>query len=491
MGKLLREMLISHDLNETRVAILEDRELVELYIARPKRSVVGNVYLGQVKDVLPGMQAAFIDIGLEKNAFLAVDERVALDGIEVLSKRDIRSLLHPGQTIVVQVIKDPAGTKGARVTTGITFPGRFLVLVPNADVFGASRKLGDGERARLQEIVAPHVPPNTGLIIRTAASGASERDMLADLEFLLRLWRRVSHQANEGLAPEVIYSEMDLALKLVRDVFSTDFKRLVIDDKAVHAKVTSFLKRTSPNLLNRVHLHKDSESIYAAYKVDSAIDRVFSKNIGLASGGYICIDQTEALTVVDVNTGRFTSGKNLEDTVYRTNLEAARVIAQQIRLRDIGGIIVVDFIDMKDAFHRQEVVRQLSAEFERDRNRYKIGEISKFGLLEITRKSVTDGLYAILTEQCACCNGEGRVPSVATRRITVERKLREIVSSGRSSAYLIGLHPETYELSMAPGHNLIARLRAATNRQITIIPDESCSRTEVRVLIEGKKGLPS
>lgn len=489
MGKLLREMLISHDPNETRVAILEDRNLVELYIERPKRSVVGNVYLGQVKDVLPGMQAAFIDIGLEKNAFLAVDERIALDGVEVLSKRDIQSLLHTGQTIIVQVIKDPAGTKGARVTTEITLPGRFLVLVPSSDIFGASRKLDDRERARLQKIVESHVPENTGLIVRTAAAGASERDLLTDLEFLLRLWRRVRHQASEGLAPEVIYSEMDLALKLVRDVFSIEFKRLVIDDKALHAKVTSFLKRTSPNLLNRVHLHRDSRSLFSTYGIDSAIEKVFARKIGLSSGGYICIDQTEALTVVDVNTGKFISGRNLEDTVYRTNLEAAETIAQQIRLRDIGGIIVVDFIDMKDTFHRQEVVRRLSAEFERDRNRYKIGEISKFGLLEITRKSVTDGLYAILTERCSCCNGEGRVPSAATRRITVERKLREIVASGRSSAYLIGLHPDTYDLSMAPGHNLIARLRAATGRQVTVIADESCAPTEVRVLIEGKKGL--
>jgi len=489
MGKLLREMLISHDPNETRVAILEDRELVELYIERPKRSVVGNVYLGQVKDVLPGMQAAFIDIGLEKNAFLAVDERIALDGIEVLSKRDIQSLLHTGQTIVVQVTKDPAGTKGARVTTGITFPGRFLVLVPNSDIFGASRKLDDREKVRLQKLVESHVPESVGLIVRTAAAGASERDLLTDLEFLLSLWRRVRHQANEGLAPEVIYSEMDLALKLVRDVFSVEFKRLVIDDKTLHAKVVSFLKRTSSNLLNRVHIHKDSESIFSAYGIDSAIEKVFAKKIGLPSGGYICIDQTEAMTVVDVNTGKFISGKNLEDTVYRTNLEAAKTIAQQIRLRDIGGIIVVDFIDMKDAFHRQEVVRRLSAEFERDRNRYKIGEISKFGLLEITRKSVTDGLYAILTERCPCCNGEGRVPSAATRRITVERKLREIVTSGRSSAYLIGLHPDTYDLSMAPGHNLIARLRAATGRQVTIVSDEGCAPAEVRRLIEGKKGL--
>ncbi|MDP2400520.1 MAG: Rne/Rng family ribonuclease, partial [Actinomycetota bacterium] len=323
MSEPLYEMLISHDTNETRVALLEDRELVELYIERPKRSVVGNVYLGKVKDVLPGMQAAFIDIGLEKNAFLYVDEVVTPEGLEDVPKRDIQSMLKGGQQIMVQVLKDPMGTKGARVTTQVTLPGRFLVLMPFSEFVGVSRKVDDVERERLHSIVAPHVPPGTGVIVRTVAAGVPERDLVSDLEFLLRLWNRVNHQAAEGLAPEVIYTEMDLALRLVRDVFSDSFKRLVVDDRGVCDKVTSFLKRTSPHLIRRVQMHKERSSLFDTYHLQPAIETALSRTVTLASGGYVSIDPTEALTAIDVNTGKFVGRKSLEETVYRTNIEAA------------------------------------------------------------------------------------------------------------------------------------------------------------------------
>ncbi|MDH4140818.1 MAG: ribonuclease E/G, partial [Coriobacteriia bacterium] len=241
MADIQREMLISHDPDETRVAFLEDGELVELYIERPKRSVVGNVYLGKVKDVLPGMQAAFVDIGLEKNAFLFVDEVVTPEGLEDLPRRDIQSLLKPGQQIMVQVLKDPMGTKGARVTTEITLPGRFLVLMPFSDFIGVSRKIPNGERDRLHDAIEGHVPEGLGVIVRTVSAGVSEKDIVSDLEFLLRLWKRVANQAREGLSPEIIYTEMDLALRLVRDVFSDEFKRMLVDNRAVYEKVVSFL----------------------------------------------------------------------------------------------------------------------------------------------------------------------------------------------------------------------------------------------------------
>ncbi|MDP2232853.1 MAG: ribonuclease E/G, partial [Actinomycetota bacterium] len=298
MGEPLREMLISHDSNETRVALLEDRALVELYIERPKRSVVGNVYLGRVKDVLPGMQASFVDIGLEKNAFLYVDEVITPEGLEGLPKRDIQSLLKPGQQIMVQVLKDPMGTKGARVTTEITLPGRFLVLMPYSEFVGVSRKVEQDERDRLHDIVAPHVPPELGVIVRTVAAGVAERDIVGDLEFLLRLWKRVSHQAREGLAPEVIYTEMDVALRLVRDVLSEDFKRLVIDDNSVYEKVTSFLKKTSPQLLRRVQHYRDKVPLFDVYDLQPAIDSALRRAVSLPSGGHITIDKTEALTAI-------------------------------------------------------------------------------------------------------------------------------------------------------------------------------------------------
>lgn len=481
-------MLISHDTNETRVALLEDGALVELYIERPRRSVVGNVYLGKVSDVLPGMQAAFVDIGLEKNAFLYVDEVLNPEGLEDVPKRDIQTLLKPGQQVMVQVLKDAMGTKGARVTTEITLPGRFLVLMPFSDFIGVSRKLPEEERERLHGIVAPLVPEKTGIIVRTAAQGVAERDLTNDLDFLLRLWNRVNHQATEALAPETIYMEMDLALKLVRDVFSEEFRRLAIDDRATYEKVVSFLKRTSPHLVRRVHLYKEKTPLFDEFRLQPTIDSALRRSVVLPSGGYLTIDKTEALTAVDVNTGRFVGKKSLEETIFRTNLEAAEETVRQLRLRDIGGIIVIDFIDMEDPAHRALLLERLGAALERDRTKTRMSDVSRLGLVEITRKNVTDGLYGVLTEPCPNCEGEGRVISRTTRRIAVERRMREILRTGKSNAYLFGLSPQTYELVMAPGANTAASLRAETGKQVSIVPDDETGPTEVRILIEGRTG---
>lgn len=486
MAEIVREILISHDPSETRVGVIEDGKLVEFYIERAKRSVVGNVYLARVRDVLPGMQAAFVDIGLEKNAFLYVDEVVAPEGIEDVPRRDIQALLKPGQQVMVQVLKDPMGTKGARVTTDVTLPGRFLVLMPFSEFIGISRKLPDDERERLHSIVSANAAPGTGLIVRTAAAGASEKDLLSDLEFLSRLWKRVQHQATEALPPEVIYTEMDLALRFVRDVFGEEYKRLVIDDKVTHDKVASFLKKTSPALVRRMQLYRDRVPLFDYFAVNEQIDAVFDRVVRLASGGYIAIDQTEALTAIDVNTGSFTGRKNLEDTILKTNLEAADEVVRQLRLRDIGGIIVIDFIDMEDAFHRSEVFRRLTSALERDRTKTRVMEISRLGLVEMTRKNVTDGLYNVLTETCPTCAGQGRVLSESTRRIMVERRMREILLSGKSAAYLFGVNPETYAIVNQPGRNVIAALRAETKRQVAMVADRDCGPAEVRVLIEGK-----
>jgi ribonuclease G len=482
-------MLISHDLDETRVAVVEDRGLVEYYIERAKRSVAGNAYLGRVKDVLPGMQAAFVDIGLEKNAFLYVDEVVSPEGLEDLPRRDIQSLVRPGQQLLVQVVKDPMGTKGARVTTEITLPGRFLVLMPFSEFVGVSKKLPDEERDRLHEIVTRIAPGDVGVIARTAAAGASERDLVGDLEFLQRLWRRVQHQSREGLAPEVVYTEMDLALRFVRDVFSEDFRRLVVDDRGTYDKIVSFLKKTSPQLVRRVQPYRERISLFDTYNLQPQIDSATQRVVQLPSGGYIAIDPTEALTAIDVNTGRYVGKKDLEDTILRTNLEAADEVVRQLRLRDIGGIIVIDFIDMEDQFHRMEVFRSFQRALERDRTKTRVMEMSKLGLIEMTRKNVTEGLSGVLMETCPTCHGEGRILSPSTRRLTVERKMRAILAAGRSPAYLLGVNPETYELLTAPGTNTIASLRQATGKQVAMSPDESCGPVEVRVVIEGRAGL--
>jgi ribonuclease G len=487
--EIQREMLISHDSNETRVALLESDELVELYVERPKRSVVGNVYLGKVKDVLPGMQAAFVDIGLDKNAFLYVDEIVRPEPSDSGSRREISSLLKPGEQVLVQVLKDPMGTKGARVTTDITLPGRFVVLMPFSNSVGVSRKLPDEDRDRLHAVIEERVPSGMGAIVRTVAQGVADKEIVADLEFLLRLWKRVSHQAEEALAPEVVYTEMDLALRLVRDVFSDGFRRLVVDDKAIHAKVVSFLKKTSPELVKRVSHFRERGSLFDAYGVTPVIESAMSRAVGLPSGGHIAIDRTEALTAIDVNSGRYVGRKNLEDTILRINLEAAEEVARQLRLRDIGGIIVIDFIDMEEATSRAAVMKRLNAALDRDRTKTRVLEMSRLGLVEMTRKNVTDGLFGVMTEVCPRCDGQGRVLSTATRRIAVERRLRELLVSSSASAFLFGVHPDTYELLMAPGMNVIAALKSETHKQVSIVSDPECEQLEVRVLIEGKTGF--
>jgi ribonuclease G len=376
-----REMLISHDSNETRVALMEDARLVELYIERPKRSVAGNVYWGKVSDVLPGMQAAFVDIGLEKNAFLYVDEVVAPEGLDDIPRREISQLLKPGQQVMVQVVKDPMGTKGARITTEISLPGRFLVLMPFSEFVGVSRKLPDEERDRLHDIIVRHIPPKTGVIVRTVAQGVSERDLVSDLEFLLRLWKRVKHLSTEALAPEIVYTEMDLSLRLVRDVFSEDFNRLTVDDKTTFDKVVSFLKKTSPQLVRKVYLYRERVPLFEAYGLQEAIDSALKRTVPLPSGGHLTIDKTEALTAIDVNTGKFVGRKNLEDTLLQTNLEAAEEVVRQLRLRDIGGIIIVDFIDMAENVSKQVLQSRLQAALDRDRTKTRMSEISRLGLV--------------------------------------------------------------------------------------------------------------
>ena len=490
MAEVVREMLVSHDSNETRVALLENGDLVELYVERPKRSVVGNVYLGRVKDVLPGMQAAFVDIGLEKNAFLYVDDARAARPSQPGRRRDIGSLVTPGDHVLVQVSKDPMGTKGARVTTDITLPGRFVVLTPFSDSVGVSRKLAPEDRERLQTMVGSNVPEGVGAIVRTVAREASNGEILSDLEFLSRLWKRVSHHAQEALAPEVVYTEMDLPLRLVRDVFSESHRRLVTDDSAMHGKIVSFLKKTSPHLVRRVALYRGrTPSLFTSYGLMPVIDSATRRVVEMPSGAYITIDRTEALTVIDVNSGRYVGRKNLEDTVVRINLEAADEAARQLRLRDVGGIIVIDFIDMEEASSRTRVMERFTAAVERDRTTTRVLEMSRLGLVEMTRKNVTDGLFGVMTETCPRCEGQGRVLSAITRRIDAQRRLREVLLGSSASALLVAVHPETYELLTAPGTHVLGSLRAETRKQLEVVAEPNCEPFEVRVLIEGRRGV--
>ena len=424
--------------------MLEDGVVAEVYLERPeKRSIAGNIYLGTVDNVLPGMEAAFIEIGLEKNGFLYVDEIVVpeLEGKARQGKR-IQDLIQRGQTILVQAVKDPMKTKGARLTTEISLPGRFVVYVPSGEGLGVSRRLPDEERARLKDILRRLDVKEGGVIVRTAAEGAAAEDIERDLDFLQRLWATIQEQAKKANAPELVYQEAELPLRVVRDLFTGDFERAVIDHERAYKRIVGYLKKTSPHMVERVERYKEKERLFEAFGVDKEIRSTLSRRVDLPSGGYLIFDYAEAFTVIDVNTGRFvgsrskSSGGRLEDTITKNNLEAVKEVVRQLRLRDIGGIIVIDFIDMANPKNRAQVEEALRNELERDRTKTYVVEISPLGLVEMTRQNVTDGPREIITRKCPTCEGDGVVMSEISHAVEVERKLRQLVAPGsRVQAY--------------------------------------------------------
>ena len=485
LTEMAREMVISRDNYETRVGIVEDSELVEMYIERSTKSVVGNIYLGKVTDVLPGMQAAFVDIGLEKNAFLYVDDVRDHTG-KGLSGRSISSMLSVGKKILVQVAKDPMGTKGARVTMEISIPGRFVVLMPFAHHVGVSKKIEDKRAEELSKFTREHLEDGRGAIVRTAAIDAGEKELLADISFLNRVWRRVLRQVADGIVPEVVYTEIDLAMRMVRDVFNRDFSKLVIDDKDTFEKVVSFLKRSAPELAKKVVWHKEKTiSLFDSYDFSVQLKKALAREVDLPSGGQIVIDVTEALVAIDVNTGSFTGRKTLEDTILRTNLEAASEALKQIRLRDLGGIIVIDFIDMEEDIHKRKLEEHIAQLLERDRSKTQLSQITSLGLVQIARKRTTEGLYKVLTDVCPRCSGRGRSLSFETCQIEVERKIREIMASSRHQAFLFAINDETYTSIMDSGVNFALTIRAETGKHIRLVGERNLEPTEVNVLIEG------
>ena len=430
-----RELLVSVNVTEQRVAVLEDDRLAEVYLERPgRRSIAGNVYKGVVDNVLPGMEAAFVEIGLEKNGFLYVDEIV---GPELEGKRHgrrIQDLLSRGQEILVQAVKDPMKTKGARLTTEISLPGRFVVYVPQGEGIGVSRRLEDEERIRLREILKKLDLPKGGVIVRTAAEGASEEDIERDIRFLEKIWKEIQARAKKVPAPSLVYHEAELPLRVVRDLFTGDFEKALVDDDLTYKRIVGYLKKTSPHMAERVVRYREKEPLFEVHGVESEIRSTLSRRVDLPSGGYLVFDYAEAFTVVDVNTGRFvgsrskSSGGRLEDTITKNNLEAVKEVVRQLRLRDIGGIIVIDFIDMANPKNRELVEEELKQELERDRTKTYVVEISPLGLVEMTRQNVTDGPREILTKRCPTCAGDGIVVSETTSAVDAERRLRALAA---------------------------------------------------------------
>src|SRR5215472_7964813 len=410
-----RVMAVRQQGDRTQIAVLEDGVLVEHYVDRAsQQSYVGNVYLGKVQNVLPSMEAAFVDIGKGRNAVLYAGE-VNFDatGLEGVAKR-IESALKSGQSIMVQVTKDPIGHKGARLTSQISLPGRYLVYVPGASMTGISRKLPDTERARLKQILKKVAPEEGGIIVRTAAEGASEDELLHDVTRLVAQWQAIERKAKTANAPDLLYGEPDLTIRVVRDIFNEDFTKLVISSDSEWDLVDEYVRYVAPNLSDRLERWSDEaeDDLFAAYRIDEQLAKALDRKVWLPSGGSLVIDTTEAMTVIDVNTGKFTGqGGNLEQTVTRNNLEAAEEIVRQLRLRDIGGIIVIDFIDMVLESNRDLVLRRLIECLARDRTKHQVAEVTSLGLVQMTRKRVGSGLLAAFSVSCECCNGRGIVVS--------------------------------------------------------------------------------
>jgi ribonuclease G len=419
------EILINVTPQETRVAVIYLGAVQELHIERSsQRGLVGNVYLGKVSRVLPGMQSAFIDIGLDRAAFLHVGDIVDARGDH--TQRPIEKVLHEGQSILVQVIKDPIGTKGARLSTQISMAGRFLVFLPQETRIGISQKIGDeAEREILRERLNRLLPENGkgGFIIRTMANIADESELAADVEYLHTLWDAIQARSENTAAPAAIYQELDLAHRVLRDFSTTETDRILVDSRETYVRMKAFAEEFTRNVADKVSHYVAERPLFDLYGVEDEIERALGRRVDLKSGGYLVVDQTEALTTIDVNTGGFVSGRSFDETIFKTNLEAAQVIARQLRLRNLGGIIILDFIDMDSAEHKEAVLAELSKALARDRTRMTINGFTSLGLVEMTRKRTRESLSHVLCESCPTCQGRGQIKTAQTTCYEILRGL--------------------------------------------------------------------
>jgi ribonuclease G len=520
---LKKQVLVTADRGETRVAILEsegtapaegakkkgagggrapkqnDWKVAELYVERRgSRSIVGNVYKGRVDNVLPGLEAAFVDIGLDKNGFLHADD-IVMPGVEVARRgrgggkgRQIADLLKPGQEIVVQAIKDPLKSKGSRLSMQLSIAGRYLVYTPQGEGVGVSRRLDDKERDRVRREAKGLELGDGGVIVRTAAQGAKRADFEHEIKYLHKLHEVLQERAEKAKAPAMIFQEADLSVRVVRDIFSKQLDRAIVDDEQQHHRLESFFNRTAPELLPRLELYKDDKApLFEKYEIDKEIQSTLHRRVDLRSGGYLIIDYTEALTVIDVNSGSFVGrgkGARLEDTITRTNLEAAEEAVRQLRLRDIGGIIVIDFIDMARARNRDTVLKTLRKSLDEDRTKTYVVEISPLGLVEMTRQNVTEGVREILTKTCPTCAGEGVVLSEESVSIAAERRLRELAAERpEPEAYLIQIHPRVAALLAGGVGRPLLQIEKETGKSFHFEGSEALPLDHFAVTMEGSR----
>jgi ribonuclease G len=516
-----KQVLVSVDRGETRVALLEatgdpgavvrpastsakknpapDYRVAELYFERRgNRSIVGNIYKGKVDNVLAGLEAAFVDIGLDKNGFLHVDE-IVIPGVDVGRRgrgkeagSKITELIKPGQEIVVQVVKDPLKSKGARLTMEVTVAGRYMVYAPMGEGVGVSRRLDDKERERLRKETKGLDLRGGGAIIRTAASGAKRADFERELQYLFKLHEVLEKRVEETPAPGLVFQEADLSVRVVRDIFSEHFERAIVDDPKQHQRLVSFFTRTAPELVDRVELYEENAPLFEAYGVEKVIDGLMTRRVDLPSGGYLIIDYAEALTVIDVNSGSFIGrGKaaRLEDTITTTNLEAAEEVVNQLRLRDIGGIIVIDFIDMARARNRDTVLKTLRKTLDDDRTKTFTAEISKLGLVEMTRQNVTEGVREIISRPCPTCNGDGVIKSEETIAIEFERRLRTLTKKApkKHEAFLVQMNPRVSAQFTGNGKRMLHALEEQTGRRFHFQGTEGLRLDHFEILMAGSR----
>lgn len=449
------ELLINLTPSETRVALVENGVLQEVYIERSqKRGIVGNIYKGKVVRVLPGMQAAFIDLGLEKAAFIHLtDIHLATQAEENQEQATnppcITSLLREGQTLVVQVTKDPIGTKGARLTSNLALPSRYLVYMPASNHLGISQRIEqEEERERLKSLVekcAAQLDLKGGYILRTAAEGASEEELQADMEYLHRVNLAIERRIKRDKAPAKVFEDLPLFMRSMRDFVRPSLERIRIDSKENYVRLKDFVEEFIPELSNKVEYYPGERPIFDLYSVEDEIHRALKRKVQLKSGGYLVIDQTEAMTTIDVNTGAFVGHRNLEETIFKTNLEAANALVRQLRLRNIGGIIIVDFIDMQDVEHQRQVLRLLESNLEKDHTKTKLTGVTELGLVQITRKRSRENLEQVLCETCPTCDGRGRIKSAETLCYEILRDLLRIHRAYKGEAYLVMANQEVVD----------------------------------------------
>ncbi len=497
-----KTILVSAERGETRVAVLEAKQkggkshVAELYIERRgRRSIVGNIYKGKVDNVLPGMEAAFVDIGLERNGFLHVDEILMPNGEQAPKRgrghgRRINELIKPGQEILVQVVKDPLKSKGARLSMNCSIAGRYLVYAPHGSGVGVSRRLTDKERDRLRKMVDRTYNGQGGLIVRTAAHGAKKPDFVREISYLQKLNEVLERRSESTKAPALVFQEADLSVRVLRDVFLNEFEKAIIDSPKQFERVTSFFQRTAPELVGGVELYEGSKPLFEKRKVNEAIDSTLNRRVDLPSGGYLIIDYTEALTVIDVNSGSFTGrGKGgLEETITKVNTEAADEAVRQLRLRDIGGIIVVDFIDMARASNRDKVLKTMRKALDADKSKSYVVEVSPLGLVEMTRQNVTDGVREILTAPCPTCHGEGVVLSAETVALEGLGKLRDFAAEkGEDEAFLVRVNPKVAHELTDPDSGL-TELERETGKRFHFEGGEALAIDSFELVESGSRG---